>query len=235
MPRKARSPVRSALGWLIGEVQTWSQAPPFARFDGVIPGGDYDLALSLGDLAYLMIAISDNTASNLVIDARAPAVVDFRVLYGSKWYSLTNNPARFEDTITTMGNVTGWGRKFVRTAQGASAGIRSGGYWWSKPWIGELFPDDLFTELVGPLNRVPQRQWPHVLATAVALRRSWRRDGLAQVARRLRVSLAARDITSGQPRTPHHSRPSPSRFSGSPRPRQGSPLRFDPARRGLRP
>ena len=102
--------------------------------------------------------------------------------------------------------------------------------------VEELFLDDLFIELVGPLDRVPQRQWPHVLATAVALRRSWRRDGLTQVARRLRVSLAARDITSRQPRIPPHSRPSPSRFSGSPRPRQGSPLRFDPARRrGSRP
>src|SRR5687768_9159039 len=99
--------------------------------------------------------------------------------------------------------------------------------------VEELFPDDLFTQLVGHLDRVPSRQWPHVLAVAVALRHSWRRDGLAQVARRLRVSMAARDVT---PARPHPSRPSRSRFSSSPRPRQGSPLRFDPARRrGLRP
>ena len=103
--------------------------------------------------------------------------------------------------------------------------------------VDELFPDDLFLELVGNLDRVPRRQWPRVLAIAVALRHSWRRDGLARVARRLRVSLIA---TSG-PKTArrksgrHRSRPSQRRLSGSPRPRQGSPLRFDPARRGSRP
>jgi hypothetical protein len=32
--------------------------------------------------------------ANLVIDAKAPAVVDFRVLYGTRWYSVTNNPPR---------------------------------------------------------------------------------------------------------------------------------------------
>ena len=102
--------------------------------------------------------------------------------------------------------------------------------------VEELFPDDLFTELVGHLDRVPSRQWPHVLAIAVALRHSWRRDGLANVARRLRVSLAARDLTPARRRASHHPRPSRGRLSGSPRPRQGSPLRFDPARRrGSRP
>ena len=101
--------------------------------------------------------------------------------------------------------------------------------------VEELFPDDLFIDLVGHLDRVPPRQWPHVLAIAVALRHSWRRDGLARVARRLRVSLPARDLTPAQG-PPHRSRPSRPRFSGSPRSRQGSPLRFDPARRrGSRP
>jgi hypothetical protein len=108
---------------------------------------------------------------------------------------------------------------------------------WSRPLlklvVAELFPDDLFTELVGHLDRVPRRQWPRVLAIAVALRHSWRRDGLARVARRLHVSLST---TSSQARSSRHrSRPSPIRFSGSPRPRQGSPLRFDPAKRGSRP
>jgi hypothetical protein len=47
----------------------------------------------------------------------------------------------------------------------------------------------------------------------------------------LRVSLA----TSASPHrgpTRHRSRPSRGQFSGSPRPRQGSPLRVDPAERG---
>src|SRR5713226_7397471 len=42
--------------------------------------------------------------------------------------------------------------------------------------VAELFPDDLFTQLVGNLDRVPRRQWPHVIAIAVAPRHSWRRD-----------------------------------------------------------
>ena len=102
--------------------------------------------------------------------------------------------------------------------------------------VEELFPDDLFTELVGHLDRVPSRQWPHVLAVAVALRHSWRRDGLSRLAKHLHVSVAAKDNTSRRQRHSPHPRPSRTRFSGSPRSRQGSPLRFDLARRrGSRP
>jgi hypothetical protein len=117
-----------------------------------------------------------------------------------------------------------------------------------KAVVEELFPDDLFTELIGNLDRVPQRQWPHVIAIAVALRHSWRRDGLARIAKRLRVSLATSHGTSPhKPRRSSHraarrrrststrSRPSRTGLCGSPRPRQGSPLRFDRAKRGLRP
>jgi hypothetical protein len=100
--------------------------------------------------------------------------------------------------------------------------------------VEELYPDDLFPELVGSLDRIPRRQWPHVIAIAVALRHSWRRDGVTRMARRLRVSLATSRLPQGVSRV-HRSRPSRNRFSGSPRPRQGSPLRFDPAGRGSRP
>src|SRR6266849_10482657 len=99
--------------------------------------------------------------------------------------------------------------------------------------VAELFPDDLFTELVGSLDRVPRRQWPHVIAIAVALRHSWRRDGLARVAKRLRISVGTNPSHERSPRP--HTRPSRHQFSGSPRPRQGSPLRFAPATRGCRP
>ena len=100
--------------------------------------------------------------------------------------------------------------------------------------VDELYPDDLFTGLVGNLDRVPRRQWPRVLAIAVALRHSWRRDGLARVARRLHVSLSPERASKNALRA-RLSRPSPRRLSGSPRSRQGSPLRFDPAGRGSRP
>jgi hypothetical protein len=100
--------------------------------------------------------------------------------------------------------------------------------------VDELYPDDLFPELVGSLDRIPRRQWPHVIAIAVALRHSWRRHGLTRMAKRLRVSLATSALPhSGS--TVHRSRPSPRRLSGSPRSRQGSPLRSDPARRDSRP
>ena len=46
--------------------------------------------------------------------------------------------------------------------------------------VRELHPDDLFSELIGNLDRVPRRRWPQVVALAVALRHSWREDGLAQ-------------------------------------------------------
>ena len=101
-----------------------------------------------------------------------------------------------------------------------------------KSIVDELYPDDLFTELIGDVDRITPRHWPRVMAIAVALRHSWRRDGLSRLASRLGVPLA-----SGTPGNHHRrrSRPSRTRVSGSPRARQGSPLRSDPARRGLRP
>ena len=56
--------------------------------------------------------------------------------------------------------------------------------------VEELYPDDLFTELVGSVDRVPRRKWPRVIAIAVALRHSWRPDGLSKIATALHVSLA---------------------------------------------
>lgn len=97
--------------------------------------------------------------------------------------------------------------------------------------VQELYPDDLFTALIGDLDRIPPRQWPGAIAIGIALRHSWRLDGLARVARRLGLRLATTDRTHTR-----HQRTRPSRkpFSGSPRARQGSPLRSAPARRGSR-
>jgi len=90
--------------------------------------------------------------------------------------------------------------------------------------VADLAPDDSFATLIGPLRRVPRRQWPRALAVAVALRHSWRRDGLTRLARRLHVSLAR--TTPGR-----HPRPSRDRLSGSAQRGQGSPHRSDPGRR----
>ena len=101
-----------------------------------------------------------------------------------------------------------------------------------KAVVEELHPDDLFTELVGHLDRIPPRRWPYVIAIGVALRHSWRPDSLARIARRLQISLTAAPHTS-QPLS--RSRPSRIRVSRSPRSRQGASLRSAPARRGSRP
>src|ERR1700730_3594508 len=93
-----------------------------------------------------------------------------------------------------------------------------------KLLVEELYPDDLFTELVGDLDRVPLRRWPQVVAIAVALRHSWRRGGLASIARRLHVSLAAPTLHDRSTR--RHIRPSRRHFFGLLRHCQGSPLRL---------
>ena len=122
----------------------------------------------------------------------------------------------------------------IRTFAGRAAKLT-----WSRALlklvVEELYPDDLFTELVGKLDRVPARQWPRVLAIAVAPPAMAERDGLTRVARRLHVSLATPvDRTDGRRQRTSSTRPSPIPFSGSPRPRQGS--RFArPAKAGSRP
>jgi len=97
-----------------------------------------------------------------------------------------------------------------------------------KAAIEELYPDDLFAEAVGDLDRIPRRLWPRALAVAIALRHSWRRDGLARIASTLHLSRQHSPVRSHR-----HSRPSRTRFCGSPRARQGAPLRFARATRGL--
>src|SRR5205823_6840596 len=69
--------------------------------------------------------------------------------------------------------------------------------------VRELYPDDLFSELIGNLDRVPRRRWPQVIALAVALRHSWRRDGLARIVNSLQVRLhaAKRKRPSAHPAT----------------------------------
>jgi hypothetical protein len=100
-------------------------------------------------------------------------------------------------------------------------------------FVEERCPDDLFTELTGALDRVLRRRWLQVIAFAVALLHSWRRDRLASIARRLaRTSLATQ--TLNEPSTGRDTRPSRCGLFGSPRPYQGSALRSDPMR-GSRP
>jgi hypothetical protein len=60
--------------------------------------------------------------------------------------------------------------------------------------VHELYPDDLFSELIGNLDRVPRRRWPQVIALAVALRHSWRQDGLTRLVRSLRITTASSPV-----------------------------------------
>ena len=68
--------------------------------------------------------------------------------------------------------------------------------------VHELYPDDLFSELIGNLDRVPQRRWPQVIALAVALRRSWRQDGLRQLVRSLRITTTSSPVRTHPRRKP---------------------------------
>jgi hypothetical protein len=101
-----------------------------------------------------------------------------------------------------------------------------------KLLIEELYPDDLFTELVGDLNGLPMRRWPQAVAIAVALRHSWRLDDLARIAKQLRVSLPLHALNAAP--NSAQDQPSRERWFGSPRSRQGFPLRSNPVR-GSRP
>ena len=79
--------------------------------------------------------------------------------------------------------------------------------------VHELYPDDLFSELIGNLERVPRRRWPQVIALAVALRRSWRRDGLTQLVRSLRITTASSPVRNHPRRKPPARTPHPPRKS----------------------
>ena len=70
--------------------------------------------------------------------------------------------------------------------------------------VRELYPDDLFAELIGNLDRVPRRRWPQVIALAVALRHSWRQDGLTRLVRSLRITTASSPVRTH----PRRKRPS---------------------------
>ena len=80
--------------------------------------------------------------------------------------------------------------------------------------VHELYPDDLFSELIGNLDRIPRRRWPQVIALAVALRQSWRQDGLVRIVRSLHVPTADSLVHRHQRRKPatkrasHHTRKS---------------------------
>src|SRR5262245_2310059 len=72
--------------------------------------------------------------------------------------------------------------------------------------VRELYPDDLFAELIGNLDRVPRRRWPQVIALAVALRHSWRQDGLTRIVRSLHVVRRSADDNARLPQPAKHSR-----------------------------
>ena len=69
--------------------------------------------------------------------------------------------------------------------------------------VRELHPDDLFSELIGNLDRVPRQRWPQVVALAVALRHSWRQNGLAQIVRSLHVPRQSAEGNAPSRHTKH--------------------------------
>jgi hypothetical protein len=79
--------------------------------------------------------------------------------------------------------------------------------------VHELYPDDLFSELIGNLERVPRRRWPQVIALAVALRHSWRQDGLTRLVRSLRITTASSPVRTHPRRRPSATTPHKTRKS----------------------
>ena len=72
--------------------------------------------------------------------------------------------------------------------------------------VRELHPDDLFSELIGNLDRLPPRRWPQVVALAVALRHSWRQNGLAQIVKSLHIARRSAEDGIRQPHSTKHQR-----------------------------
>jgi len=54
--------------------------------------------------------------------------------------------------------------------------------------------DDLFLEIVGPLDRIPPKRFPQAVAIALALRHSWLQSDLARIAKRLGISLTTKEF-----------------------------------------
>ena len=70
---------------------------------------------------------------------------------------------------------------------------------WSRALVSllldELQPDDLFTEIVGTLNRLAPSRFPQAVAIALLLRHSWRQVDLTRIARRLGITLTTKTLT----------------------------------------
>ena len=57
----------------------------------------------------------------------------------------------YEDTIAAAGTAgIGGSQKYLRANNGSTGSVRSGGYWWSKPWLGELWQDAAYATQWAP-------------------------------------------------------------------------------------
>jgi len=97
---------------------------------------------------------------------------------------------------------------------------KTSGLSWTKDLfallLDELHVDDLFSELVGPPDRLPVNRYPKAVAVAIALRHSWQPDDLGQIAQQLGVILpsaaaehlvpARRSADNGGPRSRQRAR-----------------------------
>jgi hypothetical protein len=68
--------------------------------------------------------------------------------------------------------------------------------------LDELHPDDLFTAIVGPPNRIKPSRFPQAVAIAILLRHSWRQADFSRIAKRLGIALSTKTLTN----THHHRR-----------------------------
>src|SRR5688572_29326806 len=96
--------------------------------------------------------------------------------------------------------------RFLRHFAACSANLG-----WSRALLSllleELHPDDSFAALLGDPETLPVRQFPQAIATAIALRHSWRFDDFTRLARRLRITLPGTSVhnaTRRGSRAGHH-------------------------------
>lgn len=101
----------------------------------------------------------------------------------------------YEDTIAGGGTAgIGGSQKYLRANNGSTGSIRSGGHWWSKPWLGELWQDTAYAGQWAP--------WGNLRAATGALPQTYRlmARGSAPAAQQpAGTVLANRQARTGEP------------------------------------
>lgn len=101
----------------------------------------------------------------------------------------------YEDTIAGGGTAgIGGSQKYLRANDGSTGSIRSGGHWWSKPWLGELWQDAAYNN--------QWAQWGNLRAGTGSLAQTYRlinRGSVTTSQQPAGTALANRSARTGEP------------------------------------